>query len=436
MVDRTNDSKSSLRHFFKQNLESLSSESTNSEDTRVHRSSLRKRDSDTSSTSGASSEGERSGSHLSLRRFLKKIIPDSDGHRVKHKEKKKRHSHHMHILPARESDLYDKYGKPGKLIGMGASGSVNLVTLKTDPTKIFAVKKFRSKLKNESDHDYKTKVRNEFKIGELLQHEHLIKTVELIKETKFGGTDYYMIMEYCRYDFFNLVMSGLMTEPEIFCYLKQIINGVKYMHSVGLAHRDLKLDNCVVNDKGVLKLIDFGSTVQFRRAEIPEADLKQYQFEELIQCDDKYYKLIRCKGIVGSDPYLAPEVFNSSTLGYDPRKVDYWSIAVIFCCMILRRFPWKLPQQSDESYKQFLKNREEKLLRLLPQQAVPFINNMLELDPQKRDIVDDDWYKQVLACNEEYKCNTHVHHLVSEDDLNKLQQEEQVAKQLKNTGIS
>ena len=29
--------------------------------------------------------------------------------------------------------------------------------------------------------------------------------------------------------------------------------------------------------------------------------------------------------------------------GYDPRKTDVWSVAIIFMCMILRRFPWKIP---------------------------------------------------------------------------------------------
>ena len=56
-------------------------------------------------------------------------------------------------------------------------------------------------------------------------------------------------------------------------------------------------------------------------------------------------------GIVGSDPYLAPEVYNEGK--YDPEAVDIWSIAIIYCCMTLRRFPWKLPRTSDVSYKYF-----------------------------------------------------------------------------------
>ena len=70
-------------------------------------------------------------------------------------------------------------------------------------------------------------------------------------------------------------------------------------------------------------------------------------------------KPVLATGIVGSDPYLAPEVLSCGARkqladghrvylspaesGYDPRKTDVWSVAIIFMCMILRRFPWKIP---------------------------------------------------------------------------------------------
>lgn len=39
---------------------------------------------------------------------------------------------------------------------------------------------------------------------------------------------------------------------------------------------------------------------------------------------------------------------------YDPQPTDIWSLAIIFCCMTLRRFPWKAPRVSDNSYKLFV----------------------------------------------------------------------------------
>lgn len=56
--------------------------------------------------------------------------------------------------------------------------------------------------------------------------------------------------------------------------------------------------------------------------------------------------------MVGSDPYLAPEVYDH--LKYDPQPTDIWSLAIIFACMSLRRFPWKAPRVTDNSFKLFI----------------------------------------------------------------------------------
>ncbi|EGV63747.1 Pkinase-domain-containing protein [Yamadazyma tenuis ATCC 10573] len=143
-------------------------------------------------------------------------------------------------------------------------------------------------------------------------------------------------MEYCDYDLFAIVMSNKMSREEINCCFKQILSGVHYLHTMGLAHRDLKLDNCVIDKRGIVKIIDFGSAVVF-----------SYPFTKT---------LIEAQGIVGSDPYLAPEVcvFNK----YDPRPVDVWSTAIIYCCMMLKKFPWKVPKLSDNSFKLFASRGE------------------------------------------------------------------------------
>lgn len=139
-------------------------------------------------------------------------------------------------------------------------------------------------------------------------------------------------MEYAPYDLFSVVMSGKMTRPEIYCVFRQICDGVEYLHSLGLAHRDLKLDNCVMTTTNVVKLIDFGTATVFH-----------YPGK----------KTTLATGIVGSDPYLAPEVLSQEE--YDPRKTDVWSVAIIFMCMILRRFPWKIPDpKTDPSFRAFV----------------------------------------------------------------------------------
>ncbi len=81
-------------------------------------------------------------------------------------------------------------------------------------------------------------------------------------------------------------------------------------------------------------------------------------------------------GIVGSDPYLAPEVYDEKK--YDPQAVDIWSLAIIYCCMTLRRFPWKLPRLTDNSFKLFAADptpgHDPKKLLLPPSHSMSALN--------------------------------------------------------------
>ncbi|GAA6064412.1 hypothetical protein JCM10212_001236 [Sporobolomyces blumeae] len=228
--------------------------------------------------------------------------------------------------------LQKKYGKWGKILGSGAGGTVRLIKRSKDHT-VYAVKEFRAKRAGETEREYVKKVTAEFCIGSTLHHPNIIETVDIISD----NGHYYEVMQYAEFDLFSIVMSGKMTRPEIYCVFKQIIDGVDYLHSMGLAHRDLKLDNCVMTGDNTVKLIDFGTAVVFK-----------YPGQ----------KPTKASGVVGSDPYLAPEVIGKKE--YDPRLTDVWSVAIIFMCMILRRFPWKLPDpKNDASYRLYVSSHPE-----------------------------------------------------------------------------
>ncbi|QLL31002.1 hypothetical protein HG536_0A08170 [Torulaspora globosa] len=274
-------------------------------------------------------------------------VPAQGHHRQHQQHQPHSHSeHHVHtqsaIPPSSDSTLSlsnniniyhddailaQKYGKLGKLLGAGAGGSVKVLVRPTDGA-TFAVKEFRPRKANESVNDYAKKCTAEFCIGSTLRHPNIIETLDIFSDSK--QNKYYEVMEYCPIDFFAVVMTGKMSRGEINCCLRQLTEGVEYLHSMGLAHRDLKLDNCVMTSEGILKLIDFGSAVVFR-----------YPMET---------EVAMAHGVVGSDPYLAPEVL-TSTKSYDPQCVDVWSIGIIYCCMMLKRFPWKAPRESDENFR-------------------------------------------------------------------------------------
>lgn len=177
---------------------------------------------------------------------------------------------------ADDHGLQTKYGKFGKVLGSGAGGSVRLIKRSGDGT-TFAVKQFRDRHTYESERDYSKKVTAEFCIGSTLHHGNIIETLDIIHERGH----WYEVMEYAPYELFAIVMTGKMSREEIFCSFLQIVNGVSFLHSMGLAHRDLKLDNVVVNEHGIMKIIDFGSASVFR-----------YPFEnDIILASGKFWHL-------------------------------------------------------------------------------------------------------------------------------------------------
>ncbi|PKI82505.1 Hrk1p [Malassezia vespertilionis] len=225
------------------------------------------------------------------------------------------------------SHVTKKYGKWGRTLGTGAGGTVRIIRRSKDNA-CFAVKQFRERQGDEPEKEYIKKVTAEFCIGTALHHINIIKTFDIIRDHHH----YYEVMEYAPNELFALVMSGRMGFNEINCIFRQIVDGVDYLHGLGLAHRDLKIDNCVVANDGIVKIIDFGTATVF-------------------QAPGK--TKVMASGIVGSDPYLAPEVLSDQT--YDARKTDVWSLAVMYMCMVLRRFPWKLPDpDADRCFNTFI----------------------------------------------------------------------------------
>ena len=244
---------------------------------------------------------------------------------------------------ADDHGLQTKYGKFGKVLGSGAGGSVRLMKRSSDGV-TFAVKQFRDRHAHESEREYAKKVTAEFCIGSTLHHGNIIETLDIVHEKG----KWYEVMEYAPFDLFAIVMTGKMSREEVACSFLQIVSGVKFLHGMGLAHRDLKLDNVVVNEHGIMKIIDFGSASVFRYPF--EIDIVAATGKSLVSSNRILAHVT--SGIVGSDPYLAPEVYDTSK--YDARPTDIWSLAIIFACMSLRRFPWKAPRLTDNSYKLFV----------------------------------------------------------------------------------
>ncbi|OZJ02669.1 hypothetical protein BZG36_04782 [Bifiguratus adelaidae] len=260
-------------------------------------------------------------------------------------------------------DISGRYGQWGKVVGKGAGGSVRIIRRSDNQT--FAVKQFRKRnTQKESEKEYAKKITAEFCIGSTLHHNNIIETLDIVQE----GQYFYEIMEYCPNDVFDLVMSGQMSLPEIYCVWKQVCLGVKYLHDAGIAHRDLKLDNLVMDPLGCIKIIDFGCAVVFR---YPHEDPSVIEM---------------AVGVTGSEPYIAPEMYTDPD--YDPRLTDIWSLGIVLVCMIMRRFPWKTPQPAiDKSYKAYIAGDRpglKQLLDLIPPETHELVQGCLDTSLKTR----------------------------------------------------
>jgi serine/threonine protein kinase len=199
-------------------------------------------------------------------------------------------------------------GRRGKTIGNGATATVKLMLKKHNSNNVaYAVKEFRKREKGEDELEYVKKVKSEYTIAKSLHHPNIVHTVQLC--TSKGRWNH--VMEYCQFgEIFDIVQRGFFREKfttaDRLCLFKQLLRGVDYLHSHGIAHRDIKLENLLLSSEGYLKISDFGVSEVFC-GEHPGLRTAHGQ------CGQNMGSIRRCApGICGSLPYIAPEVLEKN----------------------------------------------------------------------------------------------------------------------------
>lgn len=248
-------------------------------------------------------------------------------------------------------------GRHGKHLGKGATSKVTLMMRKGYPGELYAVKEFRRKSSRESQDEYEKKIKSEYSIAKSLHHPNIIETVRLC--TDHGRWNH--VMEYCAEgDMFGLVEKGYLKQEsragDRYCLFKQLVQGINYLHSNGIAHRDIKLENLLITKDSKLKITDFGVSEVF-------SGIHPGLREAGGVCGKNMVEVRLCDpGICGSEPYIAPEVLAKDTK-YDPRALDVWGAAIIMIQLIFGGSLWGKASESDPSYANFIKawsNWEEK----------------------------------------------------------------------------
>ncbi|XP_022946994.1 probable serine/threonine-protein kinase At1g54610 isoform X1 [Cucurbita moschata] len=96
-----------------------------------------------------------------------------------------------------------------------------------------------------------------------LDHPNIVKLEGLIISQ--ASCTMYLVFEYMEHDLTGLASrpGTSFTEPQMKCYMKQLLSGLDHCHSNGVLHRDIKGSNLLIDNNGVLKIADFGLSVFF-----------------------------------------------------------------------------------------------------------------------------------------------------------------------------
>ncbi|XP_033223321.1 cyclin-dependent kinase 9-like [Belonocnema kinseyi] len=156
-----------------------------------------------------------------------------------------------------ESTKYEKVAK----IGQGTFGEVFKARDKKTGKKFVAMKKVL--MDNEKEGFPITALR-EIKILQLLKHENIVNLIEICRTKATPGNRYrstfYLIFDFCEHDLAGLLsnVNVKFSLGEIKQVMVQLLNGLYYIHSNKILHRDMKAANVLITKTGILKLADFG----------------------------------------------------------------------------------------------------------------------------------------------------------------------------------
>lgn len=185
----------------------------------------------------------------------------------------------------------------------------------------------------------------------------------------------WIAMEYAEGgDLFDKIEADVGVREDIAqVYFVQLVSGVSFMHSKGVAHRDMKPENILLSQDGSLKLADFGMATMF-----------EYKGQRKTSST-----------LCGSPPYIAPEILacgradrrSPSASKYAADLADVWSCGVILFVLLVGNTPWDEPSQSSWEFQEYVRSAgrsTDALWARVPSEALSLLRGMMNVDPQKR----------------------------------------------------
>ena len=263
-----------------------------------------------------------------------------------------------------------------RLLGKGSYGEVYL-SLKQNANKPFATKKVKRK---KADDEMTKYFKNEINILRILNHPNIVK----LEEIKMDENNYYIVMEYINggelSDYLKKYIEkyGKPFSEEIVQYLmKQIISALIYIHDLNIIHRDLKLENIMV---------DFDNEKDKEELNMMKAKIKIIDFGFAIMLSSKFSLT---NSAVGTFMYMDPKIlkeFDNQVLvdksrGYG-KEVDIWSLGCI--CYQLFRGKYPFEAKTFEELVGKIDKGKYRLPTTASREIISFLDKMLKYKGKDR----------------------------------------------------
>lgn len=263
-----------------------------------------------------------------------------------------------------------------KFLSYGTSGTVfecqNITTEEHVACKVID-------LENILNDEFYPHFKNELIIHSQIRHPGITQLKDVVVDQK----NIYVILELCDGgDLNNLVMenNGL-AENRARHYFRHIMGAISYIHNLGVAHRDIKLENILVSSNDCAKLTDFGLCKQV--------------------LSDSQKLLTTCGTLV----YAAPEIIKKEP--YNGMLADIWSAGIVLYAMVSNHFPWvtdpNLPPERiiAETARQITEGDIA-----VPDGTYQFqdlVMSMLTVDPEERPTADDILQHPWMEMDQDYE---------------------------------
>jgi MAP/microtubule affinity-regulating kinase len=240
----------------------------------------------------------------------------------------------------------------GEELGRGAYAAVKFGTHKQSKQQV-AIKTYeKARLR---DPQRKQSVKREMQILQKLQHPNIIRLHETLESSK----QIYIVMEYVGklslQDYLKTTTLRRLQEPAGKSLFRQVVKGIEYCHRLHVAHRDIKLENILLDDKENVKVIDFG-------------------FSAVLSAES------RTRAFCGTPNYMAPEIIMRRD--YKAQPVDIWALGVLLYAMLTGKFPFK-GSNNDELFRNICKGDFD-IPEDISSEAKDLIRRMVVVDPRQR----------------------------------------------------